>query len=72
MVYRLAFLRTKSGADADAWADSSLADMRAGLEGVEVVARIVPRQEYPLPLADVKAFWRDWFGAAGADYGSVT
>lgn len=66
------FSMYKSGADADAWADSSLADMRAGLEGVEVVARIVPRQEYPLPLADVKAFWRDWFGAAGADYGSVT
>jgi hypothetical protein len=66
------FSMYKSGADADAWADSGLADMRAGLEGVEVVARIVPRQEYPLPLGDVKAFWRDWFGAAGADYGSVT
>lgn len=66
------FSMYKSGADADAWADSSLADMRAGLEGVEVVARIVPRQEYPLPLGDVKVFWRDWFGAAGADYGSVT
>ena len=46
--------------------------MRAGLQGVEVVARIVPRQEYSLPLGEVKAFWRDWFGAAGADYGSVT
>jgi hypothetical protein len=66
------FSMYKSGADADVWAESSLADMRAGLEGVEVVARIVPRQEYALPLGEVKAFWRDWFGAAGADYGSVT
>lgn len=66
------FSMYKSGADADAWADSSLADMRAGLEGVEVVARIVPRQEYPLPLGDVKVFWRDWFAGAGAEYGSVT
>lgn len=66
------FSMYKSGADADVWAESPLADMRAGLEGVEVVARIVPRQEYSLPLGEVKAFWRDWFGAAGADYGSVT
>jgi len=66
------FSMYKSGADASAWADSSLADMRAGLEGVEVVARIVPRQQYALPLGDVKAFWRDWFGAAGAEYGAVT
>ena len=62
----------KSGADEAAWSDSTLADMRAGLEGVEVVARIVPRQQYALPLGEVKAFWRDWFAAAGADYGSVT
>ncbi len=66
------FSMYKSGADADVWAASSLADMRAGLEGVEVVARIVPRQQYALPLGEVKAFWRDWFGEAGADYGSVT
>jgi hypothetical protein len=66
------FSMYKSGADADVWAESPLADMRAGLEGVEVVARIVPRQEYALPLGEVKAFWRDWFGAAGAEYGSVT
>ncbi|MDP3459793.1 MAG: hypothetical protein Q8S09_11010 [Hyphomonas sp.] len=66
------FSMYRSGADADVWAESDLADMRAGLEGVEVVARIVPRQEYALPLGEVKAFWRDWFGAAGAEYGSVT
>ncbi len=66
------FSMYKSGADTDVWAESSLADMRAGLEGVEVVARIVPRQQYALPLGEVKAFWRDWFDAAGAEYGSVT
>lgn len=66
------FSMYKSGADEAAWSDSTLADMRAGLEGVEVVARIVPRQQYALPLGEVKAFWRDWFAAAGADYGSVT
>lgn len=66
------FSMYKSGADEEAWAASSLADMRAGLEGVEVVARIVPRQEYALPLGEVKLFWQSWFAAAGADYGSVT
>lgn len=66
------FSMYKSGADEEAWAESGLADMRAGLESVEVVARIVPRQEYALPLSEVKAFWRGWFEAAGADYGSVT
>jgi hypothetical protein len=66
------FSMYRSGADADVWAESPLADMRAGLEGVEVVARIVPRQQYALPLGEVKAFWRDWFEDAGADYGSVT
>ena len=66
------FSMYKSGADGEAWAASGLADMRAGLEGVEVVARIVPRQQYALPLGEVKAFWQSWFAAAGADYGSVT
>ncbi|MFN7165162.1 MAG: hypothetical protein ACK4P2_10135 [Hyphomonas sp.] len=66
------FSMYRSGADADVWAESPLADMRAGLGGVEVVARIVPRQQYALPLGEVKAFWRDWFEDAGADYGSVT
>jgi hypothetical protein len=66
------FSMYKNGADEDAWAASDIADMRAGLDSVQVVARIVPRQQYALPLGDVKAFWRDWFEAAGADYGSVT
>lgn len=66
------FSMYKSGADGEAFASSGLADMVAGLEGVEVIARVVPRQEYPLPLAEVKAFWRDWFAAAGAEYVPVT
>ncbi len=66
------FSMYKSGADTAAWEASRLADMRAGLGGVEVVARIVPRQQYALPLGEVKAFWRDWFEDAGAEYGSVT
>jgi hypothetical protein len=59
------------GADYDAYLDSDLADMRPVLEEVDVVARIVPRQIYDLPMADVKAFWRAYFSEAGADYGSV-
>jgi hypothetical protein len=47
-------------------------DLRPGLEGVSVVARVVPRQEYALPLGEVKAFWQRWFKDTGAEYGSVT
>lgn len=72
MQHSQGFSMYKSGAEGAAFAASDLAGMRAQLDGVSVVARIVPRQVYALPLADVKAFWRDWFAATGADYGSVT
>lgn len=61
----------RAGAEYDAFLDSDLAAMRPALGGVQVVARIVPRQIYDLPMADVKAFWRAYFSDAGADYGSV-
>jgi CubicO group peptidase (beta-lactamase class C family) len=61
----------KMGADYDAYLESELAETKPKLEGVDVVARIVPRQIYDLPVADVKGFWRAYFNDAGATYGSV-
>jgi hypothetical protein len=59
------------GADYDAYLESELAETKPKLEGVDVVARVVPRQIYDLPVADVKGFWRAYFTDAGATYGSV-
>ncbi|MEO0818630.1 MAG: hypothetical protein AAFX86_15160 [Pseudomonadota bacterium] len=59
------------GADYGAFRDSDLAQDMARLQGVDVVARIVPRQLYDLPMGEVKAFWRAYFCEAGADYGSL-
>lgn len=59
------------GADYDAYLGSKLAEQKPRMDHVEVVARIVPRQMYDLPMADVKAFWRAYFTEAGATYGSV-
>ena len=61
----------RKGADYEAYLDSKLAETTPKLEGVNVVARIVPRQIYDLPMADVKGFWRHYFHDAGATYGSV-
>ena len=61
----------KTGADYDAYLDSKLAETKPQMEGVEVVARVVPRQIYDLPISDVKSFWRAYFAEAGAEYGSV-
>ena len=59
------------GADYDAYLGTELAETKPNMAKVEVVARIVPRQMYDLPMADVKAFWRAYFTEAGATYGSV-
>ncbi|MGH1420647.1 MAG: hypothetical protein ACRBEQ_02440 [Hyphomonas sp.] len=59
------------GADYDAYLASKLAETSPEMSDVKVVARIVPRQDYDLPMADVKAFWRAYFTDAGAEYGSV-
>ncbi len=67
-----AFSMYRSGADLEVLSASELAQSLPRLDGVEVVARIVPRQEYDVPLGEVKAFWRAWFAQTGADYGSVT
>lgn len=62
----------RSGADYGAFTESGLADQMPRLEGVDVTARIVPRQMYDLPMGEVKAFWRAYFEASGAAaYGSV-
>ncbi len=61
----------RSGLDQAAFEASRLADRQPDLAGIDVVARIVPREEYDLPLGEVKAFWRDYFDAVGARYGSV-
>jgi len=61
----------KTGADYIAFKESRLGDQIPDMSDVEVVARIVPRQNYDLPLSDVKAFWRSYFETAGAAYGTV-
>ena len=61
----------RAGADYEAYLDSELAELKPRLDDADVVARIVPRQIYDLPVADVKAFWRAYFDEAGAQYGSV-
>ena len=66
------FSMYRTGTDWEAFAATPLDGMRPGLEGVSVVARVVPRQEYALPLGEVKAFWQRWFRDTGAEYGSVT
>lgn len=59
------------GADYEAYLASKLAETSPAMADVDVVARIVPRQMYDLPMADVKAFWRAYFTDANAQYGSV-
>lgn len=61
----------RAGVDYEAFLGSDLARMTPRLDQVDVVARIVPRQIYDLPTAEVKAFWRAYFDEAGAQYGSV-
>lgn len=61
----------RTGADYGAFKETRLGTEIPDMSGVDVVARIVPRQEYDLPLNDVKAFWRTYFDTAGANYGSV-
>lgn len=60
-----------SGADYGGYSQSPLARYAPDFSGVDVTARIVPRQAYDLPLGEVKAFWRLYFDSAGADYGTV-
>ena len=61
----------RSGADLAAYSDASLAQQVPQMGGVDVVARIVPRQEYDLPMGEVKAFWRAYFDKTGASFGST-
>lgn len=61
----------KTGADYEAFKATRLGSELPNMADIEVVARVVPRQEYDLPLADVKAFWRAYFNQTGASYGSV-
>ena len=61
----------KSGANYDAFSKTRLADNLPAMNGIDVVARIVPRRQYDLPLGEVKTFWRAYFRAAGANFESV-
>lgn len=65
------FSMYRTGTDKEAFEATKLADQVPDMDGVEIVARIVPRQEYDLPMSDVKAFWRDYFDEAGAAFSSV-
>ena len=61
----------RSGADLAAYSDASLSQQVPQMDGVEVVARVVPRQNYDLPMGEVKAFWRAYFDKTGASFGST-
>ncbi|MEE2879414.1 MAG: hypothetical protein VX593_10450 [Pseudomonadota bacterium] len=61
----------RAGTDQDAFGQTRLADQVPAMDGVEIVARVVPRQEYDLPMSDVKQFWRDYFSQTGAAFSSV-
>ena len=61
----------RSGADLAAYGDASLSQQVPQMSGVNVVARIVPRQNYDLPIGEVRAFWRAYFDKTGAAFGST-
>lgn len=62
----------RMGADLVAFEETRLAGEVPSFAGVDVVARIVPRQEYDLPMTEVRAFWSIWFSQAGAEFGAVS
>ena len=67
-----AFSFYRNGADLAAYGETSIASQLPQLGGVEVVTRIVPRQEYDLPISELKAFWRSYFDKTGAaSFGST-
>ncbi len=61
----------RRGADIDAYRETNLGQQQPQFDGAEIVTRIVPRQEYDLPVDQVKAFWRTYFSEAGAEFSSV-
>ncbi len=61
----------RKGADLAAYQETEIASRPADFAGAEVVARIVPRQDYDLPLEDVKAFWKTYFETSGANFTPV-
>ncbi|MBB35040.1 MAG: hypothetical protein CME88_02530 [Hirschia sp.] len=61
----------RMGADFETFSTSRLAQDVRDTGGAQVVARIVPRQSYDLPMSDVKAFWSSYFSTANADFSSV-
>lgn len=61
----------RSGADLAAYGDASLSQQVPQMSGVDVVARIVPRQNYDLPIGELRAFWRAYFDKTGAAFGST-
>ena len=61
----------RQGADLAAYSETSIASQLPSFEGVDVVARIVPRQEYDLPISELKAFWRTYFEQTGTTFGST-
>lgn len=67
------FSMYRTGTAYEPFEASALNAMRPRLDGVEMVARIVPRPEYDLPLVEVRAFWERWLKEAGTDgFAAVT
>lgn len=65
------FSMYRSGTNKEAFSRTRIAGQMPQMSGVEIVARVVPRQEYDLPMSDVKAFWNDYFAQTGAQFSSV-
>ncbi len=61
----------RHGADLAAYSNASVSQQVPKMGGVDVVARIVPRQEYDLPIGELRAFWRAYFDKTGASFGST-
>ncbi|MCW5699602.1 MAG: hypothetical protein KIT00_07160, partial [Rhodospirillales bacterium] len=55
----------------DSYQNSASGEAIPDMHGVVVVARIVPRRHYNLPITRLKTFWSRYFEAAGAVFEPV-
>lgn len=58
----------RKGADYSSFQETKLGRFTFNAGGAEIIARIVPRQQYDLPLEDLKLFWKSYFSDANANF----
>lgn len=61
----------KSAAEYTTFEASMIGSNLPSLEDVDILARIVPRREYDLPIEDVRMFWRRYFEQTGTKSAKV-